>query len=48
MSAPATNDFSPAPVRTRALVFSKSTASKVAFNSFSTSLFKAFKALDDL
>ena len=36
ISAPATNDFSPAPVKIKALVASKSTASNVAFNSSNT------------
>ena len=36
ISAPATNDLSPAPVRIRHLTVSKSTASNVAFNSSRT------------
>ena len=48
ISAPATNDFSPAPVKTNALVSSKLTASKVAFNSSRTWLFNAFNAFGRL
>ena len=48
ISAPATKDFSPAPVMIRHLIASKSTASIVASKSFNTSLFKAFKAFGRL
>ena len=48
ISAPATKDFSPAPVRIRHLMASKSTASMVASSSFNTSLFNAFSAFGRL
>ena len=44
ISAPATNDFSPAPVKIRHLVVSRLTASSVAFNSSRTCEFNAFNA----
>ena len=44
MSAPATKDFSPAPVRIKARISSRSTASRTSSSSPSTALFKALSA----
>ena len=48
MSAPATKDFSPAPVRIIARISERSTASNAASISFSTSSFNAFSAFGRL
>ena len=48
ISAPATNDFSPAPVKITQRTVLRSIASKVASNSSSTWLFKAFNAFGRL
>ena len=48
ISAPATNDFSPAPVRIRHLVVSRSTALNVASSSSRTALLSAFRAFGRL
>ncbi len=48
MSAPATNDFAPAPVKIRQRTASRSTASSVASSSSSTCEFNAFKAFSRL
>ena len=48
MSAPATKDLSPAPVRITALTVSRSIASSVASSSSRTWLFKAFNAFGRL
>ena len=45
ISAPATNDFSPAPVKIRQRISDKSTLLNVASSSSRTWLFKAFNAL---